>query len=892
MLGFLSKLIGDPNERVLKAFQPKVEEINALADQFSSMDDDELRSLAEEFRGRLEEGESEADILPEAFAAVREVAGRKLNMRHFDVQLIGGMVLHEGKIAEMRTGEGKTLVATLAAYLGALGSGVHVVTVNDYLAKRDASWMGAAYHALGITVGCIQNEGSYVYDPEMFSKENGDKRDEDGRDSVAAFAAVAGDNLVATDKKTAYACDVVYGTNNAFGFDYLRDNMAMSSNNVVQRGLRFAIVDEVDNILIDEARTPLIISGPSDNIDKGKYSKCARLSRQMVKDEDFELDEKRRSIAFTAEGIEKIEKSLGIMNLYSPQNEEFAHLMENAVRAENLYRRDTEYVVRDKEVVLVDEFTGRLMHSRRLSDGMHQAIEAKENVQIRSETRTYATITLQNYFRMYDKLAGMTGTAVTEAEEFHKIYALEVVSIPTNRSDVREDKPDLIYMTEKAKEQAIVTKVAELHKKRSPVLVGTTSIAKSEHLAEELRKRRIKVNVLNARNHENEASIVAQAGSPGAVTVSTNMAGRGTDIILGGNPDMLGIERQQWNKNHEVVLQNGGLFVLGTEKHESRRIDNQLRGRAGRQGDPGHTQFFISAEDEIIRRFGGERIRNVMNTMKWDENDPLESKMMSRTVEASQTKVESYHFEIRKNLVDYDDVINTQRRVIYELRRRALYSEEPRPAVMENVRKEIETSVSIHLAGTREGWDVNALTRDMRQLFPSIAEMATEIEDGTHTPSEVIEQLMECCEALYSKREQEFSPETMRELSKLVLLRTIDQGWVDHLTIMENMRQGIGMEAVGQRDPLVQYKRQAYHMFSDLIENIESRTARTIFNVAPRSQEALSQRTDRRKLTFGSGNAAGSSSSSAPVKTAAKVGRNELCPCGSGRKYKKCHGAI
>ena len=852
-------------------------------------------------------------MLPKAFATVREAARRTLGMRHFDVQLIGGVVLHEGKIAEMRTGEGKTLVATLAAYLNSLTRrGVHVVTVNDYLAKRDASWMGAVYHALDVSVGCLQNQSALVFDPGAAEKQS--KADENADSGSTSFAAVAGESMRKASRKEAYEADITYGTNNEFGFDYLRDNMVEELPRMVQQEKRaYAIVDEVDNILIDEARTPLIISGPAQESGQEykKYKLFARIALKFKRGEHYEVDEKRKSILLTDEGSKIIEKELNVKNLQSESDYKFAFGVENALRANALYLKDREYVVRDNEVLLVDEFTGRLMEGRRFSDGLHQAIEAKEDVQIRRVSATYATITLQNYFRLYDKLAGMTGTAVTEAEEFFKIYKLEVVEIPTNQPMVRDDMPDLIYMTEDAKWNAVASKIEELHRGKRPVLVGTTSIEKSEHLAGLLRRRKVPHQVLNAKQHEKEATIVAQAGRPGAVTVATNMAGRGTDIILGGNPDTIDVPLEEWQGDQDLVLENGGLFVLGTERHEARRIDNQLRGRSGRQGDPGATQFMVSTEDDLIRRFGGDRMRGAMNMFGWEEDLPLENKMITRTVEGAQNKVEGHHFEIRKHLVDYDDVINTHRDVIYNLRHRVLKGEGLRPTILEYVDKELLAIATAHLEGDVSNWDIEGFQLAIRTVMPiperledpdGIAELEiSEIESLLHTEAE----------SLYDVRTLELGEEAMRWIERTIMLRAIDRQWVNHLTEMDNMRQGIGLRAAGQRDPLIEYKKQSYDMFKDLLTQIETQIARDMFREtlalraalvsgrtagrptgspsrgngrAPQSRNGRStgQKSIMSNVNQGHGAATGTGNK--------KIGRNQRCPCGSGKKYKRCCG--
>ena len=903
MLGLLNKIIGDSNEQAIKKIRPIVDEINALEPEFESLTDLDLSGKTHEFRARIRAGEELDDILPEAFAAVREAARRTLGMRHFDVQLIGGVVLHEGKIAEMRTGEGKTLVATLPAYLNCLtGRGVHVVTVNDYLAKRDASWMGAVYHALDVSVGCLQNQSALVFDPSAAEKQS--KADENADSGSTSFAAVAGESMRKASRKEAYEADITYGTNNEFGFDYLRDNMVEELPRMVQQEKRaYAIVDEVDNILIDEARTPLIISGPAQESGQ-EYKRFAQIASRLEQGTHYDIDEKLKSISLTPEGIARVENVLNVDNLYDPQHDALTHFVENAVRANALYVRDREYVVRGNEVLIVDEFTGRLMEGRRYSDGLHQAIEAKENVQIRRESVTYATITLQNYFRLYDKLAGMTGTAVTEAEEFFKIYKLEVVEIPTNQPMVRDDMPDLIYMTEGAKWNAVANKIEELHRGKRPVLVGTTSIEKSEHLAGLLRRRKVPHQILNAKQHEKEATIVAQAGRPGAVTVATNMAGRGTDIILGGNPDTIDAERDEWQQDQDLVLENGGLFVLGTERHEARRIDNQLRGRSGRQGDPGATQFMVSTEDDLIRRFGGDRMRGAMNMFGWEEELPLENKMITRTVEGAQNKVEGHHFEIRKHLVDYDDVINTHRDVIYNLRHRVLKGEGLRPTILDYVEKELSAIAAAHLEGDASNWDIEGFQLAIQTVMP-IPERLENPDDVAGMELDQIESLLRAeAESLYDVRTLEFGEEMMGTLERAIMLRTIDAQWVDHLTSMDNMRQGIGLQAAGQRDPLVQYKRQSYEMFTGLLARIETQIARTIFRVAlaprpgqpgagtpsrgnGRAPQSSNGRAARQKsimsnVNQGHGAAAGTGNK--------KIGRNQRCPCGSGKKYKRCCG--
>ena len=827
MLNLFNKLVGDSNEKALKAIYPLVDAINELEPQFEKLSDGDLKSLTIALRSRYSEGESLDDLLPEAFAAVREASKRTIGMRHFDVQLIGGIVLHEGKIAEMRTGEGKTLVATLPTYLNAIsGEGAHVITVNDYLAKRDAGWMGAVHHFLGLSVGCLQNNSSWVFNPDapVDVQTTND-------DDAAPPVRLPEDNFQPSTKQEAYACDITYGTNNEFGFDYLRDNMVEEAERRVQRGRSYSIVDEVDNILIDEARTPLIISGPARE-QSHEYRRFAQLAKRLSPDVHFEIEDKRKTIVITEEGIEAIERELKVENLYSPENDVLSHFTENAIRAEHIYLRDREYVVQGNEVVIVDEFTGRLMTGRRFSDGLHQALEAKEGVNVQRESNTYATITLQNYFRMYEKLAGMTGTATTEAEELDKIYKLEVVEIPTNRDTQRVDHGDYIFMTEEAKWDAIAQRISELHRDGRPVLVGTTSIDKSELLAGLLKKNKIPHNVLNAKQHEREASVVAEAGKAGSVTVATNMAGRGTDIILGGNPDVTVASEAGWDIDHETIIQKGGLFVLGTERHESRRIDNQLRGRCGRQGDPGETQFYLSTEDDIVRRFGGERIKGAMNLFRWEADVPIENKMVSKSVETAQTKVEAQNFEIRKYLVDYDDVVNTQRDVIYQLRDKIIDGEDLRPTISGYLDEEVRAIVGDRIVGGSENYDVDGLYRELMTVFPLPHGFPDKDDIYDMRPDEVEEIFLQLVGQVYDIRTEEFGLDLLHRLERTIMLRTIDENWVEHLTSMDNMRQGIGLEAAGQRDPLVAYKRQAFQMFTSLDAMIKSTVARTIFRVA------------------------------------------------------------
>jgi len=844
MFKIFHKLVGDSNEKALSGIRPIVDEINELEPEFESFSDEQLKGVTADLRSRYEAGETLDDILPEAFAAVREASRRTIGMRHFDVQLIGGIVLHQGKVAEMRTGEGKTLVSTLPAYLNALtGNGAHVITVNDYLAKRDAGWMGAVHHFLGLTIGCLQNSSSWVFNPDAplvaKAKEDGASDDDENAD-MSPPVRLPEDNFQSDTKRKAYECDITYGTNNEFGFDYLRDNMVEEADRRVQRGRIYAIVDEVDNILIDEARTPLIISGPAREQSQ-EYRRFAQLAKRLNPDLHFEIEDKRKTIVLTEEGIAAVEKELKVENLYAPENDVLSHFTENAIRAQHVYAKDREYVVDGKDVVLVDEFTGRLMTGRRFSDGMHQALEAKEGVTVQRESNTYATITLQNYFRMYEKLAGMTGTATTEAEELDKIYKLEVVEIPTNRDTQRIDRGDYIYMTEEAKWEAIAERITELHHDGRPVLIGTTSIDKSELLGELLKKKRIPHNVLNAKQHEREANVVAEAGKAGAVTVATNMAGRGTDIILGGNPDVTVASEAGWQSDHDMIIQKGGLFVLGTERHESRRIDNQLRGRCGRQGDPGETQFFLSTEDDIVRRFGGDRIRGAMNLFRWEAHVPIENKMVSKSVETAQTKVEAQNFEIRKYLVDYDDVVNTQRDIIYQLRDKVIDGEDLRPTITEYLEEEVRMIVLDRIAGENENYDVDGLYRELLMVFPTIEGFPAKDDVWDMRPDEAEQVFVDVVETIYDKRTSEFGGDLLNKLERAIMLRTIDEHWVEHLTSMDNMRQGIGLEAAGQRDPLVAYKRNAFQMFTSLDATIKSTIAKTIFRVALTQQPPPTQ---------------------------------------------------
>ena len=792
MLNILKKLIGNSNDDEIKDLYKIVDKINLLEENYINLSDQDLREETNKLREKYKTTNSLDSILEEAFALVRETSKRCLGMRHFDVQMIGGICLHQGKIAEMRTGEGKTLIATLAAFLNTLsGNSVHVVTVNDYLAKRDAEWMGKIYKFLGLSVGCIQNSGSLILE------ENDDSNDY---------------NLIEVPRPEAYKSDIIYGTNNEFGFDYLRDNMAQEKNEKVQKNLTFAIVDEVDNILIDEARTPLIISGPAPDKTQD-YKRFSNIASKLKLEEDYQIDAKRQSIALTEKGIDKVEKQLSVENLYSEENQIYSHLLENSIKAENFYIKNQQYVVRDSEIIIVDEFTGRLMEGRRYSDGLHQALEAKESVSINRESVTYATITLQNYFRLYEKLSGMTGTAATEAEEFKKIYELEVLEIPTNKPSLRDDLADQIYMTEEAKWRAVSNKIKDLNDQGSPVLVGTTTIEKSEYLSKLLKSNGIKCNVLNAKQHESEATIISQAGAPSSVTVSTNMAGRGTDIILGGNPDNYKSENE-WKSNHDKVINSGGLYVIGTERHESRRIDNQLRGRSGRQGDPGTTQFYISTEDSLVKRFGGDRIKSAMSAFNWDENEAVENKMISRSIESAQSKVEAYHFEIRKTLVDYDDVMNTQRDVIYKLRDKGLFGDN----LDHDIHNYLEEEVDSFFENYDELDDQDNINKIffLRNLFPEEYTSNINLDDLNK------ESLILDAKKIYETRRETLNEEISKKLDSSIFIHSIDSKWVEHLTVMDNMRQSIGLEAIGQRNPLIQYKKMGFEMFSLLVQNIKS----------------------------------------------------------------------
>jgi preprotein translocase subunit SecA len=929
---FLTKVFGSSNQRYLKSIQPVVGQINELEPAIKKLSDEQLRARTAEFKEQLQgavagitdlderkrrEREALDEILPEAFAIVREASVRTTGMRHFDVQLIGGIVLHQGKIAEMRTGEGKTLVATLPAYLNALTGrgGVHVITVNDYLASRDAEWMGQIHRFLGLEVGCIQN------DMDDF------------------------------ERQTAYAADITYGTNNEFGFDYLRDNMKFDLATCVQRGHYFAIVDEVDSILIDEARTPLIISGPSDEA-TDKYYKADAIIPQLKKGEeidgkktgDYVVDERQHTAVLTEEGVDKAERLLGVGNLYDPANMELLHCVEQALKAHTLYRLDHQYVVQDGEVIIVDDFTGRLMKGRRWSDGLHQAVEAKEGVKIEKENQTLATITLQNYFRLYEKLSGMTGTAETEAAEFHTTYKLDVIVIPTHMPMVRSDHSDVIYRTLPEKWDAVIEEIKDCHERGQPALVGTVSVENSELISRRLLREAVPHNVLNAKYHEREAEIVAQAGRKGAVTIATNMAGRGTDILLGGNPDFMAREflkkeeidpdeatEEQWSQafsrakrivedEHKEVVGIGGLHILGTERHESRRIDNQLRGRSGRQGDPGSSRFFLSLEDDLMRIFAGDKVKALMQRLGMEEGVAIESKMVSKRIESAQKSVEGRNFESRKHLLEYDDVMNKQRETIYGLRRQLMEVPDQReylmgdpPPLEERQKAGSGGGVAYDLLSdltkqylnpdvSPDDWDIENYKIQIKTIYDFDAD-AEGIDIPNLTSAEITDAIWEKLKVKYAGKEQQIGPEAMRTYERIIMLNIIDAQWKDHLLSLDHLKQGIGLVGYGQKDPLVEYKKQSFDMFQEMLDRIDTSTIRSLFNlqvVAEEPPEALRQRRLPRRstqMTFTGPNqgATAAGEEAGKVKTVVrdqpKVGRNEPCPCGSGKKYKKCHGA-
>jgi len=865
MIGnILKKIIGTKNERELKRIQPIVDKANTLEEGLRGLSDDELKRKTPLFKERIERGEDLDALLPEAFALVREVARRTINMRHFDVQLVGGVVLHEGKIAEMATGEGKTLVATLPVYLNALtGLGVHVITVNDYLAKRDTQWMGPIYKFLGLSVDTIVH------------------------------------GLDDDERKKAYACDVTYGTNNEFGFDYLRDNMRYTLDECVQREFNYAIVDEVDSILIDEARTPLIISGPAEE-STDKYYKINRLVYQLKKDKDFMVDEKAKSAYLTEEGVAKVERLINIDNLYDPKYVDLLHHINQALRAHYLFSRDVDYIVKDGQVIIVDEFTGRLMPGRRFSDGVHQALEAKENVKIERENQTLATITFQNYFRMYKKLAGMTGTADTEALEFKKIYNLDVIVIPTNVPLIRTNYTDVIYRTEKEKFKAVVGEIEELYKKGRPVLVGTLSIDKSERVSEMLKRKGIPHHILNAKNHESEAEVVAQAGRSRAVTISTNMAGRGTDILLGGNPVFLALNmckgqkdteeyikaleeaKRICEKDKEGVIRPGGLHILGTERHESRRIDNQLRGRSGRQGDPGSSRFYVSLEDEIMRLFGSDRVSPILGKLGMKEDMPIEHPFITKAIENAQTKVEGHNFEIRKYLLEYDNVMNKQRETVYGMRREVMKDGNVKDHIYDMI-EEICENLVYEYAPEKvypEEWDLQSLKNRIYETFFFHIDLdSTDIK--TITREGLIDIVEEKVFSVYKEKDKLFGEDELRAIEQFITLNSLDTHWKEHLLSLDHLKEGIGLRGYGQKDPLREYQRESFELFLDMLDRVKYDTVKKMFAVQPAKEEIthnepimFMNRGDERPLE----------------QKEKKIGRNAPCPCGSGKKYKRCCG--
>jgi preprotein translocase subunit SecA len=848
----LKTIFGDANEKILKQLKPTVEEINGLEPEMVDLTDDELRNLGTEYRARLEDGESLDDLLPEVFAAVREVARRVSGKRHYDVQLLGGIVLHEGKIAEMKTGEGKTLTATLPVALNALtGEGVHVVTVNDYLAKRDTQWMGPIYHGLGLTVASIQHDEAYIFDPQWESE-----------DERLAF-------LRPISRREAYEADITYGTNNEFGFDYLRDNMVVSADQCVQRELNYAIVDEVDNILIDEARTPLIISGQAERA-TDRYYQFAQIVKQLRPNRHYEVDVKHRSVTLTDEGVDKVEQLAEIPSgesIYDDRYSELTHYLEQALKAHVIFQRDKDYIVREGEVIIVDEFTGRMMVGRRYSEGLHQAIEAKEGVRVRRQNVTMATITFQNYFRMYEKLAGMTGTAKTEEEEFHRIYSLEVVVIPTNQPMVRDDAPDFVFKNETGKFRAVIRDIEEKTSDGRPVLVGTTSVETSERLSNMLKARDIEHDVLNAKFHEREAEIVAGAGQPGHVTIATNMAGRGTDIVLGPG-----------------VADAGGLHIIGTERHESRRIDNQLRGRAGRQGDPGSSRFYVSLDDELMRRFGGERIIGLMERLGMEEDVPIEHSIITRSIESAQTKVEGHNFDIRRHVVQYDDVMNRHREVIYADRRAVVQGEDMREKIAEFIAGEIEDIVARNTSEKSGELNLEAMVDAYRTLIPNGEADVAQLT-GLDA-NEIVDVLVEDASRAYNEVETRFGAEIMRKVERQIMLAVIDRLWIEHLTEMDDLREGVGLQAYGQRDPLVVYKTEGYRMFNQLLDNMQHDVVHTLYRVQPAAAEQPVQTRMTQEVTTNRESENGRT----PARSK-KIGPNDRCYCGSGKKYKFCHGA-
>ncbi len=876
-MGLFSTLFGS-NEREIKKFRVLAQKVNDQEAALANLSDGHLKMKTQEFRDRIAKGETVDDLLPEAFAVVREAARRVIGERHYDVQVIGGIALHQGRIAEMKTGEGKTLTSTLPIYLNALeGKGVHVVTVNDYLAKRDCNWMGSVYASLGLRTACIVGQGvSYQYEPRVMDSDE---------------VSVEMENLLPVTRREAYAADITYGTNNEFGFDYLRDNMVQNAEQMTQRELHYAIVDEVDSILIDEARTPLIISAPDSESTK-LYQQFARIVPRLKEEADFTVDEKMKAVTLTEDGVNKVESMLGIGNIYESGKVQYVHHLEQSLKAEYIFKRDRDYVVKDGQVIIVDDFTGRLMDGRRYSDGLHQAIEAKENVTVQKESRTLATITFQNYFRLYKKMGGMTGTAMTSAEEFQKVYELEPIEIPTNRKMTRQDLPDVVYKTEEAKFRAIVAKIRELHMTGQPILVGTVAIEKSEYLSALLQKDGIVHEVLNAKNHEREASIIAEAGHFGAVTIATNMAGRGTDIKLG-----------------EGVKEVGGLCVIGTERHEARRIDNQLRGRAGRQGDPGMSQFYVSLEDELMRRFGGEKLKNMMTTLGLPEDEPIQNVLISRTIESAQTKIEGFNFDIRKHVLEYDDVMNKQREVVYRRRRTILSAQDMHSETKDMLEDELERIIGFHTAAEEGEWNAEGIVSDVRGIFGFDAETAKAMiesigddrsKDDAEKVALILASFLQEAEKAFREKENAIGSEAWNSIQRALYLQTLDTLWMNHLDEIDYLRQGIGLRGYGQRDPLIEYKHEAYNLFVGLLDNVRNTFLSTIFKVIPSVSQPVAQPAQQliyqgaveggSTLASGDGDGKGETIKQKPLVNSEEIGRNDLCPCGSGKKFKKCHG--
>lgn len=907
-MNFLTKLLGDPNEKIIKSLDPIIKDINDLEESFIKLTDEELKDKTAEFKERLTKGESLDDILPSAYAAVREASRRILGKRHYDVQLIGGIILHRGEIAEMKTGEGKTLVATLPLYLNALEEkGVHLITVNDYLSRVGAGWMAPVYHALGLSTSVIVHDQAFVYDPEYIDDSQYDDR-------LKHFKL--------TSRRDAYRCDITYGTNNEFGFDFLKDNMVGDLSQTVQRSLRYAIVDEIDSILIDEARTPLIISSAAEE-STDKYFKFAELVQRLIEDEDYNVDEKQRSSTLTEGGLNKMEKLLGVENIYVAGGVKDVHHIEQALKARVLFKRDRDYVVKDDEIIIVDEFTGRMMPGRRYSEGLHQAIEAKEGVKVQKESQTMATITFQNLFRMYDKLCGMTGTAVTEAEEFHKIYNLETIVIPTNRPNVRQDFNDLIYSTEMDKFRAVIADVKERHEKGQPVLIGTISIEKNEILTEMMEREGLRPAMLNAKNHQKEAEVIAQAGRLGAITLATNMAGRGVDILLGGNPELDdATDEARIKEEGEKVRELGGLHVIGTERHESRRIDNQLRGRAGRQGDPGSSRFYVSTEDDLMRIFGGDRMKSTMKMLNVPADMPIESGIISKSVESAQKKVEGNNFDMRKHLVEYDDVINKHREAIYRRRREIMEIAEGEgehgdktlsDIILEYVRTEIDKVVTFNCVGDLKDWNLKEVAETVGTIFKLSESEKTKLEElrtaEVHDAGQaIIAYLNELAQTKYDNLVNAVSGigVKMSEIEKGILIRSIDHLWVEHLETMDYLRSSIGLRGYGQRDPLVEYKKESFRLYQELNDLIRAQVVYSIYKtgdsieMAPEIIASFQKEEQPRNLQFaGAVKEATENPHGATIdlvhekmkgEDGASVGRNELCPCGSGLKFKKCHG--